>query len=852
MAENQTIKIKILPTWEELECFDKGYYRFKFGDGGIVDWWAYSTGTLSVRGQAKARSYQLLRNKAPNKSKPAHNSKVPVKDEKDFYEKLKRIRQRFKQLLPPREIELPVVPDISWSRSSQLHGSRFQFTDGTILQYYSSTKNLLIQGSPTPAVEETLRSLPSPFEMGLDKLTNCLAQLFPDTAKDGTESEMDNLQENWTPQINALDWQAIWGETQEFRQAANGNENSPCQKEFLEDWASVLNHHREKRHLIAQAPTGLGKTVSALVPALAWVAEAPNHRRVYYLVNRISQHDNPIRELKKLDEAFRQKAGRSLRVVDLVGRSRLCLEPYAKKLGSVCKQTRNNASFKDIPERIYSWQELQEELSGNNQVCPYHFLQGIMSKAQIVICDYWWFFSKTAQEDELLRLSGISSSENALIVDEAHNLPLRVRAEFDIEENFDHLFPKLETFDLEIQEVIKSVIQAIFEATLDEEVELSKLQDLAGGKDTIKALLQSLKENENFEQDSSLEERFLRLLLQPDSQAIFYRTQDQEGNHQLIGKLIDPTSILTQGYNLAYASLTMSGTLAAPTDDPEELKYQIPLFGLQPEHTLTRRYQSPFPPKNQQWIYVPDTYGTYNQRDKYVSKYVEHITAIGKVTPKVTAVFFNSYQFLQKVLDAIPNSERELTIIEKQSDINAHQLDSQSLNHYSTRLEQFIEEHQRAYLFAVYQGKIAEGASFTNNLIKTVICISLPLEYPGAFHEKLKESYQKLFEPIDRQHIQQKADEYSTRRLPLSLVLQACGRGIRTESDRCSFVLLDYRYGPGKGHYDWRSYLNPPPYNLRKPSQTVENFHSSPLPQLDEGWDSLILSACQGNTTNAN
>jgi len=144
----------------------------------------------------------------------------------------------------------------------------------------------------------------------------------------------------------------------------------------------------------------------------------------------------------------------------------------------------------------------------------------------------------------------------------------------------------------------------------------------------------------------------------------------------------------------------MSGTLAAPTDDPEELKYQIPLFGLQPEHTLTRRYQSPFPPKNQQWIYVPDTYGTYNQRDKYVSKYVEHITAIGKVTPKVTAVFFNSYQFLQKVLDAIPNSERELTIIEKQSDINAHQLNSQSLNHYSTRLEQFIEEHQRAYLFA--------------------------------------------------------------------------------------------------------------------------------------------------------
>ncbi len=844
---SDSINIELPITWQ-IQHYEQGYWRFQFADGGILDWWADHNGKFDVRGQKSAVSYQVL-------IKRAHGTQMKPRNRDDAKSLLEKLEERLRELLPPQQVSLRTVLGIGWHRSSQLYGTRFSFTDGTVLQYYANTKRLLIQGCPSPPLRKILQQLPSPFWIGLDKLTTYLTQLFPDwelgTAQFYKEKqeEMNSSQMAWEPPINALDWQKLWSTNQEFRQAASGREEAPCQKAFLDDWASVLIHHHGFRALLAQAPTGLGKTLSALVPALAWVAENPNRRRIYYLVNRVAQHENPIRELRReLAEMFHHNTEQTLRVVDLVGRSQLCIDPNARKIAKVCQQSRDQAAFDRLPEEICSWQEIQAHFHGQD-VCPYHFLQGLMSKAHIVICDYWWLFSETAQQSKLLNISGVSRSNSILIVDEAHNLPLRVRAELDVDATFEELLSHIHYATPELKRCLEPVVQHIQNSLCNEGISPSILLTLAGGKSAVQSILNSLTDDENSERQSSLSERLVRLLLKPDPEVIFYRTTDVDRNDRLVCKLINPTPVLSRGYGLVHASLTMSGTLAAPTDDANELQYQIPLFGL-PEQTLTRRYLSPFPPRNQQWIYVPDTYGTYNERGKYIPRYVQHITEIGQATPGVTAVFFNSYQFLQQVRDAISDeNERALIVTEQQSNSEADELSGKSLESYRTELEQIVQQHQRAYLFAIYQGKIAEGANFPGNLIKTVVCLSVPLEYPGLFHKKLQERYQELLQPIAtqlRQDIEQKAEEYAIRRLALSLVLQACGRGIRSESDRCSFVLLDRRYDSGKGNYDWRGYLNPLPYNVRQPRRSVENFHSSESFQSDAEWDSAILAACQG------
>ena len=82
-----------------------------------------------------------------------------------------------------------------------------------------------------------------------------------------------------------------------------------------------------------------------------------------------------------------------------------------------------------------------------------------------------------------------------------------------------------------------------------------------------------------------------------------------------------------------------------------------------------------------------------------------------------------------------------------------------------------------------------------------------------------------------------KACEYALDRMSLSLVLQACGRGIRSETDRCAFVLLDRRYHD----CGWRWFLDPRPYNVQNPKRNVQAFHQEHALVLGPAWDSALL-----------
>jgi Rad3-related DNA helicase len=197
------------------------------------------------------------------------------------------------------------------------------------------------------------------------------------------------------------------------------------------------------------------------------------------------------------------------------------------------------------------------------------------------------------------------------------------------------------------------------------------------------------------------------------------------------------------------------------------------------------------------------------------------------------AVFFSSYAFLEQARAAITDpTQQALMVTERRVDAESPDTDDGSLGDYEQRLRALVEEHGRAYLFAVYQGKLSEGSDFQDDpstgsgqsLIKTVICVSTPMEYPMLFHQRLETLYPRRFAEVAEMlgdDPQAEAREYALDRLSLSLVLQACGRGIRSEADHCAFVLLDRRYHD----YGWRRFLEPRPYNIRRPETNVLDFH---------------------------
>jgi len=820
-------------TWE-VQYHPSGFWRFRFADGGILDWYEDTTGKLDVRGKASAHSYRILVEKA--------NGKVWRGD-------LEALKRSVNNHIPRvSEVSIPSILGVGWRRTDTVLGARFDFTDGGVLDYYRGKDTLLIQGTPSVLTQAALGGLSSPFWAGLEELTDTLKRLFPDWRL-GEQPRSDEAEmtaaENWVPLDGAVDWQTLWPKELDLRPAAN--KKSPCQRAMLEDWASVLRHHHDKRHLLAHAPTGLGKTLAALAPALAWVAEAPDRRRVYYLANRIAQHENPLRELRgSLAAQFEAQTGQPLRVVDLVSRDLLCDHPQACPLPQSCKDARDAARFDLLPGNVGSWREVKERLAG--RVCPYHTLQGLMAQAHVVIADYWWLFSPWAQETGITEQAGFSPTDSILIVDEAHNLAARVRSYLDVDETAARVTESVKKVSPGVRRCPTPVVDAVSKSVPEAGVSPSVLLRLAGGVKAAQAALAAIANDRPGDVGLSIPERILRLLLQPDEAVVIYRTEDfVTGEPRLVFRWVDPTPVTQAGYVRVYASLSMSGTLAAPTDNDAELRYQAPLLGLPERATLTCKYASPFPLRNQRWIYNTDTYGTYKERGNYLTDYARYIVHVGQATPGVTAVFFSSYAFLEQVRTSVADpGEQALIVVEKRADAEDSDAPS-NLGEYEQRLRTLVDQHGRAYLFAVYQGKLSEGADFQGNLLKSVICVSIPMEYPSLFHQRLAAQYTAHFAAIAEDlgdDVQAKSREYALDRLSLSWVLQACGRGIRSESDRCAFVLLDKRYH----EYGWRRFLEPRPYNLRRPEQAVAGFYGAREATVNDRWDEALVQVAQDNS----
>jgi hypothetical protein len=234
-----------------------GLWRFCFADGGILDWYADKEGDLEVRGKTESASYQKLKPIAHGKSiKPR-----PLSEDKNHQLNL-LIERLFEHFPPP---ELRCVKGVGFRIKDTVLGYRVNFTDGGILLYEQSTKRLLIQGTPSAETREVLGCLLSRVWERVDGLADTLKALFPDWRGGG---EIGAGQDASSPEDEAQGWRNFWPKGVEERAAAN--KKAPCQRALMNDWAAVLAHRDTQRHLLAQAPTGLGKTVAALVPALAW------------------------------------------------------------------------------------------------------------------------------------------------------------------------------------------------------------------------------------------------------------------------------------------------------------------------------------------------------------------------------------------------------------------------------------------------------------------------------------------------------------------------------------------------------------------------------------------------------
>lgn len=590
------------------------------------------------------------------------------------------------------------------------------------------------------------------------------------------------------------------------------------QKRFTRDVTLAL---QAGRHLVAQAPTGIGKTAAALAPALQAALEGK--KTILFLTSRQSQHRIAVETLRLVAE----RRGARFGLVDLVAKRDMCLRPEAADLHPgrfpdfCARETRTKScqylgdvdthTLRQVRDGVLHVEELMA-VSKKAHLCPHLVALEAAKDAQVIVADYNHLFSDL-REQSLERL-GLQLANTIVIVDEAHNLAERVRQAHShritpflldqvANEARAHKEKGVEGDLAAVREALQALAQGAekdgsAKASLGadgRQVARLQVDDLHRAfevernkgfftthrtlTDAVESLTQLATQVRKGADDAVHSEELAEAL---EDWGRFrdgaLRYLDWEaGAVALHVRLLDPALPARTVFDRVHSAILMSGTLRPP-----EMVRDV--LGLAPDRTTVRAYPSPFPPNNR-LVVVAQGYSTrFGERG--ASLWDRIAVTLGRTaaaTKGNLAVFAPSYAILREVRTAfdLQQSGKEL-IVEEPGMLKAERdrvLDTLA----------GAKKRSGAVLFGVLGGSFAEGVDFRDNLLSVVAVVGLPLAPPDLEVEASIAHFERRCPGLGR--------AYGYTYPAMNKVLQAMGRGIRGPTDKCVILLLDERYlGP--------------------------------------------------------
>jgi DNA excision repair protein ERCC-2 len=542
------------------------------------------------------------------------------------------------------------------------------------------------------------------------------------------------------------------------------------QRQFLEDARSCMLNRVD---LLADAPTGLGKTAVGLSASLE--AVLPNEGAVLFLTARQSQHRAAIETVRYIWRKARVK------VVDLISKQDTCL--CRGRDGTIPCSEAGDCYFLDRDRVEAAAQRLLEyplhvgeamRLCVRMGACPYLAARAALPSADLVVCDYNHVFSgdeRPIQCDLDRPLESI-----ALVVDEAHNLPGRITENHSRSLSRSQLSSLLKgAGNRHLRTAVRTVLDYIdrnaFERRegpippeeLDEELKVNVGMSSA---DLSKELLGYF-QGRSRRRVEDLAEFLGRWSSCPEASVRFV----DGATGTIHNRFIEPRLLSGPVFESMRCSLLMSGTLHPPARFAEAL-------GLA-DTAVCRQYPSPFPMENRRVLVVRSVTSRFDRRDESTFRAMaEAMAQACDVVPGNLAAFFPSYDFLGRTehfLRMMPITKR--TLVERRDMAKAEK----------DALMADLSRDRSGFLLATIGGSFAEGVDFRDNLLSAVIVVGLPLSPPSVEGQAIAERLERRLGPA-------KALQYTRTYPAVTKVLQAVGRAIRSETDRAAMILLDDRY----------------------------------------------------------
>lgn len=557
----------------------------------------------------------------------------------------------------------------------------------------------------------------------------------------------------------------------------------PGQKEIA---VSVYKAVMQKKELFIQAPTGVGKTMSVIFPAVKAVGEGLAEK-IFYLTAKTITGQVAQESLKKLREN-----GLAFHFIMLTAKDKLCVKEETKCNPLYCERAKghfdriNDAVYDVITHESDITREVVLSYAGKHQVCPYEMSLDISNFADAVICDYNYAFDPVVALKRYF--SGQSSERYLFLVDESHNLVERARAMYSADLKKEDM--------LAVKKIIahrdKRVTQALERCNRtmlaykrmcgEEYAYLEEIGDFVMQLERLYGYMEKfLDDYREFEgRDEVLNFYFsvIHFLKMYDCASL----EDEEGHsyYEICGHIIsngeflvrlmciNPSANLKNCMERAVSTIFFSATLL-PVN-----YYKLLLSGDINDYAIY--INSPFDNRNRKILIANDVSSKYTRRTaaeyRKIAEYIEKTASAKKGN---YMIFAPSYQFMEDIIREI-RGDYEIAV-QRQS------MEEQEREEF---LAAFHVPHEKTFLsFCVMGGIFSEGIDLTEDKLIGSIIIGTGL--PQVCMEK--EVVRIYFEASGRNGF-----DYAYLYPGINKVLQAAGRVIRTETDKGIIILLDDRF----------------------------------------------------------
>ena len=546
--------------------------------------------------------------------------------------------------------------------------------------------------------------------------------------------------------------------------------------------AGVYRTIIRNKKLYLEAPTGVGKTISTVFPAVKAMGEEQVEKIFYLTAKTITR--------TAAENAFRiiKDTGTDLKYVTITAKEKICVLDKVNCNPIDCPRAKghfdrvNDAVFDLINNENDITRDVINDYADKYNVCPFEMCLDVSLWTDAVICDYNYVFDPNVYLRRFLE--GDVKHDYVFLIDEAHNLVERACSMYSAIMSKEDIMEVKRLVPVYSKKLIKALEACNkemlrFKRNCDE---CDVFEDLGDAGGLVVNLMRAItqmdefsREHPNFEYKDTLLDlyfnmrHFVNIYELIDDDYLIYTYFGDDNSFKIQLRCMNPSRNLSYQLKKGKSAIFFSATLLP-------IKYYMNQLSAK-EDDYAVYAPSTFDKAKRNIMIARDVSTKYTRRNDgefaKIARYIE-IFISGKVGNYM--VFFPSYSFMEKVYDKLDENIANMVVMQ---DSNMTEIEREE---YLDRFEENASETKVG--FCVLGGIFSEGIDLKSDRLIGAVIVGTGL--PMVCTER--EIYRGYYDKVNNCGF-----EYAYLYTGMNKVLQAAGRVIRTSSDVGQILLLDER-----------------------------------------------------------